>query len=88
MFLYFIKQEGEELKYDKLWEKLGVLARYNLNGRQIRNILNTARQLARYKKESLTYTHVDQAIEVAKEFEEYITQMQGHTDEEYARAQG
>ncbi|KAF2738895.1 P-loop containing nucleoside triphosphate hydrolase protein [Polyplosphaeria fusca] len=81
--------EGEErAKHEELKDKLDVLARHKLNGRQIRNVINTARQLARYRKEILAYTHIHQALEVANEFEDYITRARGHSDEEYAQAEG
>lgn len=63
-------------------------ARHKLNGRQIRNTVNTARQLARYKKETIRYAHIDQAIGVVNEFEKYVTDVHGHDDEEYAQDQG
>jgi hypothetical protein len=59
-----------------------------LNGRQIRNFVWTARELAKYRKERLEYTHLEQVIEIANEFEEYLENTQGHTDEVYARTQG
>ncbi|KAF2020927.1 P-loop containing nucleoside triphosphate hydrolase protein [Aaosphaeria arxii CBS 175.79] len=88
MFLRDLLQGDEQVKYTEIKDKLDVLARYNLNGRQIRNVFNTARQLARYRKEHLAYSHFDQALEVVNEFEEYLVHTRGHTDEEYAKAQG
>lgn len=80
--------QDEKLKYQGLKDQLDALARHKLNGRQIRNIINTARQLARYKKESLAYTHVEQALDVVNEFEKYVSDMRGYTDDEYAKSQG
>ncbi|KAF2249135.1 P-loop containing nucleoside triphosphate hydrolase protein [Trematosphaeria pertusa] len=88
MFFRDMLEAEEKVKEEELSDKLNMLAQHKLNGRQIRNVINTARQLARYRKEILAYTHIDQALEVANEFEEYITGTRGHTDEEYAKAEG
>lgn len=78
---------GDNIEIEDIKDKLDILARYKLNGRQIRNIVKTARQLAQYRKEELAFNHFESAIEVANEFEEYLKKTHGHTDEEYARAQ-
>jgi hypothetical protein len=51
----------------------------------MRNIINTARQLARYKGVKLRYAHVNQAVGVVNEFKKYVTDLHGHSDEEHAR---
>lgn len=60
------------------------LAEHPLNGRQIRNTIKTASQQAFYQKSCLTYGHLQTAIDVANEFENYIFQARGQTDEERA----
>jgi hypothetical protein len=87
-FINALKDEGEKVNTEELKDKIDVLAKHTLNGRQIRNIINTARQLAKYKGDTLSYSHLDQAIDVANEFEEYVLKTQGHSDEEYARDLG
>ncbi|GAB1312745.1 hypothetical protein MFIFM68171_02955 [Madurella fahalii] len=80
--------EGETINIKELRSKINALARVKLNGRQIRNVITTARQLALHRHQSLGYVHLDQAIRVANEFEEYVTKTQGHDAGEYARAEG
>ncbi|CAN9272817.1 unnamed protein product [Alternaria alternata] len=87
-FVQSLSEAGENINSEEISKKLDMLARHKLNGRQIRNTINTARQLARYKKEKLRYSHVDLAVRVANEFEKYVTDVHGHDDEEYARNQG
>lgn len=87
-FINALKDEGEKVNTEELKDKIDVLAKHKLNGRQIRNIINTARQLAKYRKDTLSYSHIDQALDVANEFEEYVLKTHGHSDEEYAREQG
>ncbi|CAN9304631.1 unnamed protein product [Alternaria sp. RS040] len=87
-FVQALSEAGENINGEEISGKLDILARHKLNGRQIRNTISTARQLAQYKKEKLRYSHVDQAVRVANEFEKYVTDVHGHDDEEYARDQG
>ncbi|KAI1500278.1 P-loop containing nucleoside triphosphate hydrolase protein [Biscogniauxia marginata] len=72
---------------EQLRGKVGILAREELNGRQIRNAIRTGRQLASHRSEPLGYEHLRAAIRVAKEFDRYIVETHGHTDEEFAKAQ-
>jgi SpoVK/Ycf46/Vps4 family AAA+-type ATPase len=87
-FLQNLKKDGKnDVNHDELKVKLNVLARHHLNGRQIRNTVNTAKQLAYHKNEKLAYSHFAQAINVAKEFEEYVEKTHGHSNEEWMRSQ-
>lgn len=45
----------------------------HLNGRQTK----TARQLALFKKDVLGYTHLQEAIKISNEFEDYNQQVMG-----------
>ena len=49
--------------------------------------VKTAMQLAHYRNEPLEYSHFERVIDVANEFEEYLVNTHGHTDDEWARAQ-
>jgi DNA-binding ferritin-like protein len=53
------------------------LAKLRMNGREIRNIVSTATQLALYQRERLSYVHLERCIEVAAEFEAYLNQLHG-----------
>jgi AAA+ superfamily predicted ATPase len=85
-FIDDLKDAGN-VNIEQLKDKLDVFAREPLNGRQIRYTVTTARKLAQYKKEMLEYGHFEQAIDIAKEFEEYVMKTHGHSDEEWVRAQ-
>ena len=87
-FIHILRDTDVDMNFGELEKKVAILARHKLNGRQIRNLVWTARQLAKYKKERLEYTHLEQVIEIANEFEEYLEKTHGHTDEVYARTQG
>ncbi|KAI0468851.1 ATPase [Xylaria cf. heliscus] len=51
------------------------LAKHSLNGREIRNAISTARQLAMYKNEPLAYKHLERVIKETNKFEEYLTDL-------------
>lgn len=83
-----LSERGESAEFEDIKKKLSKLARHRLNGREIRNTVDTARQLARYHNQTLRYAHIDKALGVAVDFEKYVTEVHGHSDEEYARAVG
>ena len=87
-FLEILKKKDVNMDYDVLRLKVGTLSRMNFNGRQIRNNLWTAAQLAKYREERLGYAHLQQVVKISQEFETYLLDAHGHTDEDNARAQG
>lgn len=87
-FLHSLSEAGENMNREDISKKLDMLARHKLNGRQIRNTIKTARQLARYKKETLRFAHVSQAVAVVNEFEKYVRDVRTLDDEQYARRAG
>lgn len=87
-FLQALRDTDVDVDHEELERKVAVLARHKLNGRQIRNLVWTARQLAKYKKERLEFIHLEQVLEIANEFEEYLEKTHGQTDEAYAISQG
>jgi ATP-dependent 26S proteasome regulatory subunit len=70
---------------EEIDQNLDQLAKHNLNGRQIRNVISTARQVATYRKQALQFEHIDESLRVVNDFEEYVTKVHKHTDEDYAR---
>jgi hypothetical protein len=76
----------EDIDRVELQASIKELALYELNGRQIRNFITTARQLALFKKESLNSGHMKRVYSVSAKFDDYISEIKdGVTDEEYAR---
>ncbi|KAK1759718.1 P-loop containing nucleoside triphosphate hydrolase protein [Echria macrotheca] len=85
-FIQDLQKQGADANYPQLRERIPALARNPLNGRQIRNAIRTARQLASQAKQPLSYDHLRKAIKVAHEFEQYVVETHGGTtDEEYAK---
>ncbi|KAF4963425.1 hypothetical protein FSARC_8558 [Fusarium sarcochroum] len=75
------KGAGEEeqlsygIKVKEITAKLDKLASANLNGRQIRNAISTARQLARYHQVEMGYEHLEAVIQEAEKFDEYLLEL-------------
>ncbi|VUC30849.1 unnamed protein product [Clonostachys rosea] len=83
--LNMLREDNEDMDYDDIDAHIKQLEAYELNGRQIRNALTTARQLAFYEKETLDWDRIKDSIDVASEFNQYLKEVHGHTDEEWNR---
>jgi len=77
-----------EMNLGELRRETDGLATDNHNGRQIRNINKSARQLASFRNEKFGYQHLQRVMKVANEFEQYLVKTRGHTDEIWAKEQG
>ncbi|KAH8663645.1 hypothetical protein BGZ60DRAFT_411777 [Tricladium varicosporioides] len=51
--------------------QLAELAKVQMNGREIRNAISTAKQLALYRGEQMTYQHIKVVIQQARSFNDY-----------------
>ncbi|KAJ3540144.1 hypothetical protein NM208_g5192 [Fusarium decemcellulare] len=65
-------EEPRGIDFDDIGRHLGDLAEHEMNGRQIRNALTTARQLAKFKEDSMTYRHLEHVISISSEFDLYL----------------
>jgi SpoVK/Ycf46/Vps4 family AAA+-type ATPase len=90
-FLRSLKAMGEEgaIEIEDIEDNIDELAKHEMNGRQIRNSLTTARQLAQFKQQRMTYEHLDHVISIAGAFDTYLKEVQdGFSDASIARADG
>ena len=87
-FLDMLEEDEEDADFAELGFRLDDLAGKALNGRQIRNVLTTARQLALFNNERLAWKQLEQALSVSSDFNEYLQHMQGHSDDQRARDSG
>ncbi|KAK2746120.1 hypothetical protein FQN55_005749 [Onygenales sp. PD_40] len=87
-FINGLSKTNPDVDIDQLKEKIETLAGAELNGRQIRNTVTTALQLAYFRKEAPGYSHFETVINVVDEFEGYLAGTQGHGDADWARHQG
>ncbi len=87
-FLNMMHEDKESVDFDEMRDHLDELAGLEMNGREIRNALTTARQLAIYKKEKLAWERLERAITVSTDFNEYLQRVHGHTDEQRVKEEG
>ncbi|KAK2031771.1 P-loop containing nucleoside triphosphate hydrolase protein [Colletotrichum zoysiae] len=70
-------------------DRINELAAANLNGREIRNALSTARQLAVHRKQRLEFQHIERVIDETGKFDTYLTQLrQGFSADEIRHRTG
>ena len=71
---------------DSLRKHQSELSEYELNGREIRNAITTARQLAMYKQKKMDFWDVKHVIGVAGKFNKYLLGVnEGTTDAQIMR---
>ncbi|KAK4061556.1 uncharacterized protein Triagg1_10265 [Trichoderma aggressivum f. europaeum] len=87
-----LNEEG--IDFDDLEDNIEQLAKKEMNGREIRNAITTARQYARWERQQdqrfkLNYNVVKEVIETAGEFDAYINTLNGGlTPEQVAKEDG
>ena len=81
--------DASSIEFDDIMDNIDELVKEDMNGRQIRNAITTARQLALYKGKTFCYEHLKHVIEVSGEFEKYLkTLRQGLSDDQLKREVG
>ena len=81
--------DSENIDFDDIIDHIDELGQENMNGRQIRNAITTARQLAQFKNKKFSYEHLKHVIEVGGEFERYLKALrEGFSDDEIKREGG
>ncbi|KAF5638790.1 AAA family ATPase [Fusarium tjaetaba] len=66
---------GYGMDISDLRKHLGELSQADLNGREIRNALSIARQLALYRQEALQFHHLKDVMDEAKKFDDYLNEI-------------
>ncbi|KAH7151005.1 hypothetical protein DER46DRAFT_628894 [Fusarium sp. MPI-SDFR-AT-0072] len=66
---------GYGMDISDLRKHLSELSQVELNGREIRNALSIARQLALYRKEALQFHHLKDVMNEAKKFDDYLNEL-------------
>jgi hypothetical protein len=76
-------EDGENVNDIKY--RLDELANHSLNGREIRNALSTARQLASYEGKKMGWEHLELAIKTANTFGTYLRDVHGHSNSNWVQ---
>lgn len=81
--------DEHNIDFDDIECYINELADHEMNGRQIRNAITTARQLAQFKGKNMSYMHLKHVINVAGKFDQYLQKLQeGFSDDQIARGEG
>ncbi|RWA11510.1 hypothetical protein EKO27_g3612 [Xylaria grammica] len=81
--------QDDTVETGDLRDHLDELCKEDMNGRQIRNALTTARQYAKWKGERLNYAKLKDVIEVAGRFDKYLVKLhKGLTHDQLAEDEG
>lgn len=84
-FFDMLETDEEDVDLEELKEHIDELSDLEMNGREIRNALTTARHLADYKKKTLGWEHLNQVVKAAKDFNKYLMDVQGQSNKDWAR---
>ena len=88
-FLRLQELEATKIVFDNLMRHVEDLADHSLNGREIRNVITIARQLAIYRKKSLNFEIFQDVIEKTSQFDKYLLEMNsGNTGDSIAQELG
>ncbi|KAF2739172.1 P-loop containing nucleoside triphosphate hydrolase protein [Polyplosphaeria fusca] len=79
------RSSAPDVDKESILEHLDELAEHEMNGRQIRNVLTTAWQIALFKGEMLSWTHIEHSLVTAEQFNVYLRKLQGVKDEDRMR---
>lgn len=78
-----------EIAYQEILDSLDELSDHEPNGRQIRDIITTARQLAKFRRQRLNYGLLEDVISLSGKFDEYFRKLnENQSDEQIARSDG
>ncbi|KAK4154223.1 Fidgetin-like protein 1 [Chaetomidium leptoderma] len=82
-FLAMLRADGEDVDFDGIAAHVDEAAAHGMNGRQIRNAVTTARQLALFEGARLAWDHVEQAIAAASDFDAHVREVGAMSEEEW-----
>ncbi|KAF2180739.1 P-loop containing nucleoside triphosphate hydrolase protein [Zopfia rhizophila CBS 207.26] len=86
-FIRRLKELDENFN-EEIWDNIEFLSSFEMNGRQIRNAITTARQLALFRETALSLEHLRHSIEVSGQFDKYLEAVHYQGDDDKARDEG
>jgi SpoVK/Ycf46/Vps4 family AAA+-type ATPase len=75
-------------EFDNLLDDTTEFAKYELNGRQIRNVVKMAVQSANFKGETLKFSHFETLMNATQEFDQFVENLNRYIDSQRARKDG
>ncbi|KAF4783930.1 hypothetical protein HER10_EVM0001924 [Colletotrichum scovillei] len=84
-FFERLKSIGEEdsIDFDDISLHIDELTKHPMNGRQIRNTITTARQLAKFMGKKMVFSHLQRTIAITNKFDEYLADVREADVEEH-----
>lgn len=84
-FLERLKRIGEEdsIDFDDISLHIDELTKHPMNGRQIRNTITTARQLAKFMGKKMEFSHLQRTIAITNKFNKYLADVREADVEEH-----
>ncbi|KAF3806905.1 putative 26S proteasome regulatory subunit-like [Colletotrichum gloeosporioides] len=64
--------EEDNIDFDDISLHIDELTRHPMNGRQIRNTITTARQLAKFMGKKMVFSHLQRTIAITNKFDQYL----------------
>ncbi|CEN61299.1 hypothetical protein ASPCAL07956 [Aspergillus calidoustus] len=77
--------DTDNVDFDDILDHLDELGREDINGREIRNAITIARQLAQFKGEKFQYRHLSRAIRVSGKFGKYLKDLRDGLTEDHIK---
>lgn len=65
-------EESSSTDLDDILDHIDELSKEPMNGREIRNAITIARQLAQFREQPFQYSHLKHAISVGNRFSKYL----------------
>ncbi|TPX09081.1 uncharacterized protein E0L32_001657 [Thyridium curvatum] len=88
-FIRRLQSLKENIDFSDLISHVPQLANHEMNGREIRNVITTARKYAMWEKERLDFEILEDIIQTTGRFNAYIKKLHGnHTQDELAEEDG
>lgn len=87
-FLGMLRNDNEDMDYGEIVERVDELAAHEMNGRQIRNAVTTARQLALFEGVPLGWGHVEMAMGAAADFDGHLRRVGAMAEEDWVMEGG
>ncbi|KAJ0374262.1 hypothetical protein COL26b_007508 [Colletotrichum chrysophilum] len=84
-FFERLKSIGEEgsIDFNDISLHIDELTRHPMNGRQIRNTITTARQLAKFMGKKMVFSHLQRTIAITNKFDQYLADVREADVEEH-----
>ncbi|PYH70187.1 ATP-binding protein [Aspergillus vadensis CBS 113365] len=79
------KVDAENVDIEDVLDHLDELGAEDINGREIRNAITIARQLAQFKEEKFCYSHLTRVLRVSGKFGKYLRDLRDGLTDDYIK---